>query len=327
MKGHLRKEKTCLNCGAEVNGRYCPECAQENREPRENFGSLIYHFFSDFTHFDSKFFKTIKYLFSRPGFLTKEYLAGRRMRYLHPIRMYIFISFVFFLCYSFLKGHSGSVNSMSEKQQQKEIRAAIDSIKIAALEGDTTAIKATTQRVDQIITGLKSIEEVTSVEEFDSTQNALPEGKRMHGLERLLARKQVAWKQKYGDKEGVLKEKLIHDIPKVMFILLPLFAWFLQWFYRKGWYYTDHAIFSLHFHSFAFLLNLLLLILARVFHAHFFERFFIYLLFLYLIIALRNVYQRSWRRTVFKGLWISLLYAFSIGIILLLTVVVIFIIG
>lgn len=329
MKSNLRKENICLNCGEVVTGRFCTMCGQENKEPRESFGQLIYDFFADFTHFDSKLFTTLKYLFFRPAFLTKEYLAGRRMRYLHPIRMYIFISFVFFICLGLLNKneHAGSADHLdvANQEQQKEIQAALDSIKAATQEGDTVTIKTATKKIDRIVADLKSVQSYTSVKEFDSVQNTLPPNQQIHGIELFIKHKQIAWNQKYGSEEGALKEELIHDIPKVMFILLPLFALFLQWFYRKGHYYVDHAIFSLHFHSFAFLLNLLLLLLARIFHVHFFERLFAYLLFLYFIIALRNMYHRSWVRSFFKGVWISLLYSFSIGIVFLLTLVVIFI--
>src|ERR1700761_9014191 len=94
---HLRNDKTCLNCGKIVEERFCSHCGQENLEPVESVGHLIGHFFEDLTHFDGKFFVTVKDLLIKPGFLTREYVAGRRMTYLNPIRMYIFISAVFFL--------------------------------------------------------------------------------------------------------------------------------------------------------------------------------------------------------------------------------------
>lgn len=94
---HLRHDKSCLNCGATVEERFCSRCGQENLEPKESVGHLIRHFFEDLTHFDGKFFVTVKDLIIRPGFLTREYVAGRRMSYLNPIRMYIFISAVFFV--------------------------------------------------------------------------------------------------------------------------------------------------------------------------------------------------------------------------------------
>ena len=94
-----RKEKNCLNCGTEVHGKYCHVCGQENLEPKESFWHLLTHFFYDFTHFDGKFFSTVRYLLSRPGFLTSEYAKGRRASYLHPIRMYVFTSAFFFIIF------------------------------------------------------------------------------------------------------------------------------------------------------------------------------------------------------------------------------------
>lgn len=94
-----RHEKICLNCNAELVGRWCHICGQENIEPKETVWSLISHFFYDITHYDGKFFSTTKYLIARPGFLPKEFIEGRRARYLHPIRMYVFSSAVFFLIF------------------------------------------------------------------------------------------------------------------------------------------------------------------------------------------------------------------------------------
>jgi len=93
----IRSDKKCLNCGAEVPKRYCPECGQENIEPKQSFWQLTAHFLEDLTHFDGKFFKVLKSLMLRPGFLTKEYVVGRRADYINPIRMYLFISAVYFL--------------------------------------------------------------------------------------------------------------------------------------------------------------------------------------------------------------------------------------
>lgn len=97
-----RHEKICLNCNAELNGRYCHICGQENIEPKETVWSLVSHFFYDITHFDGKFFSTTRYLVTKPGFLPAEYIKGRRARYLHPIRMYVFSSAIFFLIFFML---------------------------------------------------------------------------------------------------------------------------------------------------------------------------------------------------------------------------------
>ena len=94
-----RKEKVCLNCKTELLGRFCHVCGQENIEPKETVWGLITHFFHDITHFDGKFFDTAKWLIRRPGFLSREYVNGRRASYLNPVRMYVFTSAFFFILF------------------------------------------------------------------------------------------------------------------------------------------------------------------------------------------------------------------------------------
>src|SRR5215813_13287861 len=106
-----RKEKNCLNCQTEVIGHYCHNCGQENLEPKETVWHLIQHFFNDITHFDGKFFETVKLLMWKPGFLSKEYMSGRRMSYLNPIRMYVFTSAIFFIFLFSLKKPEDMVGS------------------------------------------------------------------------------------------------------------------------------------------------------------------------------------------------------------------------
>ena len=97
-----------------VAGKYCQVCGQENIAPKESAWHLITHFFYDITHFDGRFFSTVKYLLLKPGFLTAEYARGRRMSYLHPVRMYVFTSAFFFLIYfSFINEHSGHTNGQA----------------------------------------------------------------------------------------------------------------------------------------------------------------------------------------------------------------------
>jgi len=101
LVSHLkeRKEKICLNCQSALYGRYCHVCGQENLEPKETVWHLVQHFFNDITHFDGKFFSSVKYLVRKPGFLSREYMLGRRASYLNPIRMYVFTSAIFFIIF------------------------------------------------------------------------------------------------------------------------------------------------------------------------------------------------------------------------------------
>lgn len=116
-----RKDKTCLNCGtSSLYGRYCHICGQENLEPKETVWHLVEHFFSDITHFDGKFFSSVKYLLKRPGFLSTEYMNGRRASYLNPIRMYVFTSAIFFLILFSLRSSQKIVTIAENPNKSRE---------------------------------------------------------------------------------------------------------------------------------------------------------------------------------------------------------------
>lgn len=95
-KYKIREDKICLNCGAYVECKYCPQCGQENRETRESFFHLVLEFVFDLVHFDSSFWKTTRYLLFSPAKLSLEYMDGKRKLHVNPVKLYIFISFVAF---------------------------------------------------------------------------------------------------------------------------------------------------------------------------------------------------------------------------------------
>jgi hypothetical protein len=151
-----RKPKDCLNCGAEVHGRYCHICGQENAELRESFWHLLTHFVYDITHFDGKFFSTVKYLLLRPGYLSYEYMKGRRTRFLNPIRMYVFTSAIFFLI-SFAtssKDDDGAIIINDAKEQdrvdrlQKQVSKELASYRRKLYKADSGAVKTTVNLPD-----------------------------------------------------------------------------------------------------------------------------------------------------------------------------------
>lgn len=151
-----RKEKNCLNCNAEVQGKYCHICGQENIEPKETFWSLVTHFVYDVLHFDGKFFSTLIYLLTNPGFLSHEYLRGRRASYLHPIKMYVFTSAVFFiLFFSFVANPEELGESMGKVEKgsvSKQIDQLADSLKHnIAREKDSAEI----QRMTALLTSIE----------------------------------------------------------------------------------------------------------------------------------------------------------------------------
>lgn len=92
-------ERLCKNCGRKLESdyRFCPKCGQENKERVVQFKQFILDFLGDYFTYDSLILRSLKPLIFKPGFLTIEFIEGRRVRYIPPLRMFIFISILFFL--------------------------------------------------------------------------------------------------------------------------------------------------------------------------------------------------------------------------------------
>ncbi|OIQ97979.1 hypothetical protein GALL_200300 [mine drainage metagenome] len=342
--GKERKEKICLNCGAELNGRYCHKCGQENIEPKESFLHLVNHFVEDITHFDGKFFTTLKDLLFKPGFLSKEYLKGRRASYLHPIRMYVFTSAIFFLIFfSFV--HLDNSNMKLGNNKHGKISTSdrnfniTNEVKDSVLNGIVNdsfikaldTIKNKKQKKEFVIKG--DTIKLNSLKEYDSMQAAMPRNKRDGWFKRFYERRAIVIKQNLITNDVNVYKKLgnelIHNTPKMMFILLPLIALVLRLLYirRNQFLYVDHAIFIIHL----FIAIYILWLISYGFN--FFETltgmkifgwlsglmFFVTLFYQYK--AMRNFYGQSRIKTILKYClfnFISLIIFIFIGIIFFL---------
>jgi Protein of unknown function (DUF3667) len=97
---------SCANCGAVVSGRYCSSCGQRVDTEAHSVGHFLGEAAEVLTHADSRVWGTLRPLLTRPGFLTREYFAGRRARYLQPFRLYLILSLLFFLLTALLSGGS-----------------------------------------------------------------------------------------------------------------------------------------------------------------------------------------------------------------------------
>ena len=86
----------CENCGAELQGHWCAQCGQPAIEYRRSFRHVVADLLNEFLNWDSKFFTTIALLLLKPWRLTNEFLAGKRVRYVNPLRLYLLASILFF---------------------------------------------------------------------------------------------------------------------------------------------------------------------------------------------------------------------------------------
>ena len=213
------KDKTCLNCQYQLDEEaiYCARCGQKYNKQNGSVQGFFIDFLGDYFTFDSKIFRSIIPLILRPGFLTTEYLIGRRVRYIPPLRLYIFISIIFFLIFKFANPFSGTVMDQENMMSQDMIDYFVDN----------------------------------------------------------------HWH-------------------KVFFVLLPLFAFIVYLFYRRVYNsYLPHFIFSLHFHSFLFiLLSAYILITAYVTKDYYdlnqlLFLFIVTVYYIYLFFALKNVFKEK----------------------------------
>src|SRR5207247_343042 len=91
----------CENCAAPMAGPFCAQCGQAAIDYRRSFRHIIVDVLDSFLNWDSKFFATIGWLIVRPWHLTNQFLAGRRVRYVHPLRLYLLVSILFFFAVTF----------------------------------------------------------------------------------------------------------------------------------------------------------------------------------------------------------------------------------
>lgn len=323
-----RTEKDCLNCNAIVNGRYCSICGQENLEPQESLWHLIVHFFNDITHFDGKFFSSVKYVVTKPGFLTGEYVAGRRMAYLNPVRFYVFTSFIFFLILFTFFSKSNLFNIRDTSKRQMSVA---DSIKMAEVK-NTINVDFTPVEFQDTVAGEPEIFKIVDYKnraEYDSLKKL---GKTTNKwFKKMLIDKQFDLQEKYGtDKKRIvaaLKEKVAAVTPQILFLSLPFFALLLKLLYlrRHKYYYVAHVIFALHFYIFVYLI----ILLSRVTNLLSDFKYLNWLNVLtfiiafspvyYLYKAMRNFYEQGRMKTLLKLFIFSilLLFLFSFFLILL----------
>jgi len=242
----IREDKTCLNCRHVVDQKFCPNCGQENSDTRKTFHHLFIHFFEDLTHYENAFWKTIRNLLFKPSTLTKEYLSGKRLSYLAPVRLYIFISFITFLLIALFPnkvtenlGKNGKNISSNLVKQGKGRNLANDS----------------------------KYFELTPMKEIDSIQKYGKEKEKLSDFGYWTYEK-ISHVTKNNTKAEIIEkfiESFFHNIPKILFIIMPFFAFFLWLFHnKKKWYYFDHGIFTLHYFSFLLLIFLILFLINKI---------------------------------------------------------------
>ena len=280
----------CANCGFPLNGDYCARCGQRDRGDNPRLGELTREMFEDMGRLDGRLWLTLSSLVFRPGKLSADYFAGRRARYLPPVRLYLVVSFVVFLLISFAPI---DVSFSSDP--------AVDLEHVEAERGKGLYVPVERESGET---------EVLSLEEFlrEQSSSEEPNPEWLASLLERLAQNAAA----VDADSSNFAEQLIQRLPQMMFFLLPLFALILQLAYLfSPFHYLQHLIFSLHFHTAAFVYLILFYPVSLLLPGDY-GGVVMLVLFIYLPLAMARAYGSGGLAAVGKSLAVGLSYYFLV---------------
>ncbi len=283
----------CPNCEYEIDGKFCQNCGQSAKGFHRPFFSILFESLSDALSFDNRLFHTISPLLLTPGYLTKEFMRGRRARYTPPFRLYLFLTFFAFLLLSY--------NHTPDRDFTEKMSLTDDQGKRFDLE----------KMLKDIIPASDSTGIITI-----KTDNAIPEiqdtVKNEENLDLDLFEGHIGdflemWKLN----PSLMMDTALKKLSQTLLIILPIFALLLAFFYiRQRRYLLEHLLISLNFHSFIFIIVILseLLLLTE---SEVLSEIAMYLYFsipIQLFFTLKTYYGQGWIKTTFKFVILSFFY-------------------
>jgi hypothetical protein len=284
----------CRNCDTKLVGPYCAACGQRADEYSVSLAVLARDAADEYLSFDSRLFRTLVALVFRPGYLTRQYLVGRRARYVRPLRLYIVASLLFFLAFSFFGGgfrpniQIGDSPPPGERVRASGTAASIDSLSAAERAEITDAV---TRDLSRSLPGVQTI----GILGFEVDPQERVERLASLGVAGFL------------DAFAASAERYL---PRMMFLLLPFFALILKILYvRRRWYYAEHFIFALHIHAFVFALFLMMLAMPSGLPPTW---MMVGWGMLYVLLAMRRVYRQGWIRTGLKYMMLAGAYSVAL---------------
>lgn len=299
-----RKRLGCPNCGTQLTEEmnYCHNCGQENHIRRATMKLLASDFFSSYFSVDSKLFRSLRYLLFSPSFLSLEYLNGKIEAYLRPIRLYIFISFTFFLLLS-ITSSSTPADDMKLKKDGVEINLE-EEIDKAVPEKDSLVSKKAKEALS------KSKNKSQDFNLFDKN-----EGEELSEFETSMNEK---LKKIFSDKRemNIFLNYMRSKLPILLFIIIPVLALLLfVFFYKKNYYYIDHLVFAMHLQAFFFVLLIISEIINLIFDVELMA-IAVFILLIYGFIAARRFYKRKIFSTFLRLSLVGVFHTLLSGVLL-----------
>src|SRR5437016_9121227 len=271
----------CENCGAPLTGHYCAQCGQAAVDYRRSFRHVIADVLDSFLNWDSKFFATIALLIFKPWRFTNEFLAGKRVCYVNPLRLYLLASILFFFAVNYgakdLRFQPGKLGPKDRAELEADLKkgdlppAAREQLE--ALLQESPSPSSSPQSTSPLpATNVpspppppesdKQRQEYGKIGErpfvvFDEAKSTTP-------FERWIEARAKEKMGEHGTKMGLFIATLFSNLPYMMLCCIPLFAFVLKVLYmRRHIFYIDHLIYALHIHTFAYV-GIMLIVLATI---------------------------------------------------------------
>ena len=340
--------ENCLNCGAAVpkDDAFCGKCGQENEATAVSFAALLREAWEAFVAVDRKLLDTLRFLVFRPGYLSGEYVRGRRTAYLSPFKMYLAVSALFFLVWGLIVPFD-RLNDLPAKAaaMEKQLAEAQAKVKTRKKSPGVPVVNKAQSIADDDINNPVALYRAMRKSGVRIFNYYIP----FSGLPATVSEYRDAEAQKSPAKRDApaihyLKERIIRfnnnpadaakslfssGLPLLLLIQLPLFAaWMRLIYFRQRRLYVEHLAFLLHTHTFFFLVTGFLFLLDAVAQSFGASLPFLDLagtwavlllvVTVYNVLAYRRFYGQGWGKTLVKG-WFLLngyvfLLAFTVGI-------------
>jgi len=334
----------CENCGAPLTGHYCAQCGQAAVDYRRSFRHVVADVLESFLNWDSKFFTTIALLILKPWRLTNEFLAGKRVCYVNPLRLYLLASILFFFAVNYgakdLRFQPGKLGPKDRAELEADLKkgdlppAAREQLE--ALLQESPSPSSSPQSTSPLpATNVpspppppesdKQRQEYGKIGErpfvvFDEAKSTTP-------FERWIEARAKEKMGEHGTKMGLFIATLFSNLPYMMLCCIPLFAFVLKVLYiRRHIFYIDHLIYALHTHTFAYVGTMLIVLstigLNRTAPGPI-AGWIIALLWIAFVVqiflSIRRVYRQGWFISIFKFFFGGFVYLIVLVVALAVT--------
>ena len=283
--------ESCKNCGTITQGNFCQQCGQATHLHVPSAREFLHEFIAHYVALEGKLWNSLKLLLFKPGLLTREYIEGRRVRYVEPLRLYLTFSIIFFAIFKM----SGVEIWSKDGEESAPIVISLSNKKPAAAEAKLAA-KAEVASDNPVSEKSEMTETSETLRRYSPALAAR--------VDRLNAMPEAQFKD-------LLKRTFFSYLPYAIFLMMPVFALYLKLLYLgTGRRYGEHFLFALHSNAFAFLM----LSLFTVADGWNFVRFVLLAwLTFYLPTALRRVYGGSRKVTALRWMVLMFLHVITMG--------------